>query len=743
MEPTPTPAAQPAPKLAIDKFSDGGIACLRFSGTVDEAFEGRKLAATVKAKTLVLDLGGVKKISSFGIREWVDFVKTVGDAVDDIVLVECAPKVVDQLNMVGNFAGKGRVFSFYGPYRCDYCDADARVLFQVDRDWESIKAMKPAQRPCATCGEPQYFDEDATTYFSYVVGQQPFELDAEVAAFLSAKLNYAVSEASRKLRVDKVIEGRSTYLRLAGDLDAGFPREKLAEGLEGLVIVDVAGLGRIEPAGAAEWRGFLQMVTPGCDALLLLGAPPTFLEKLTRPEDLGPKGQVVSFSIPYTCATCATTSLQAIDVEQHHDVLKLATPPEVRCADCKQPMTCAASEHLLAQLPGLPRPSVSADARKFIKDVRDRKPEKKKVATTVAEAAAQARGGSFSMALLAAVLVAALMGGAFLVWQSRRPDDAARSAGPGRLVARAADARPAWITGDTPLLSYCADAAEGGMSCVGVSSLAASREEAEEEAREAALEGVADGLAVRIKEPAWQRMTTLWAQARQARMTEFQQEPGSAKARRALRDARSRVAAALLATAGSAVPPAPAGAYWEEFDNGARQFLAFAQYELSGSAVKKLVDTYARTETVLGATVATVYPLIAWKFPKVEQGAVVLAVEPGPIQAMGVASPYVLLGVGVEENALKAVDGAAQFKEYAAADYARLEKQGGTLFVSVERGEDAPRTYELKVAPPAVAQPDRDRDRTKGASGGDDRKSVNNWDRFSGTKPGSVDDPTQ
>ena len=44
------------------------------------AFEGKKIARSVAGDTLVLDLGGVKKISSFGIREWVDFIATAGEA---------------------------------------------------------------------------------------------------------------------------------------------------------------------------------------------------------------------------------------------------------------------------------------------------------------------------------------------------------------------------------------------------------------------------------------------------------------------------------------------------------------------------------------------------------------------------------------------------------------------------------------------------------------------------------------
>lgn len=743
--PAGAPGAPPQ-KLAIDKFADGGIQCLRFSGTVDESFEGKKLAATIKCKTLVLDLADVKKISSFGIREWVDFIKTVGNSVEDIVLIECAPKVVDQLNMVGNFAGKGRVFSFYAPFRCDYCDTDARVMFQVDRDWEIIKSMKPAERACEKCGEPQYFDEDPSTYFSYIITQQPFELDGDVAAFLSSKLNYAVSEASRKLRIDKIIEGRSTYLKLAGDLDASFPREKLAEGLEGVVVLDVAGIGKIEPAGAAEWRGFLQMMTPASDSIYLLGVPPVFLEKLTRPEDLGPKAQVITFAIPYTCNTCSTTSLQPVDVEQHYDVLKFATPPETKCGDCKNPMVCAASEGLLSHLTTLPKPSITADTKKWIKDVRERKPEKKKVATTVAEAAATSRGGSFSVALLAAIVVAVLMVGGFFVYRATQ-DDKAKTQGLGKLTNKSADTRPAWASKDTPFAAFCNDATDGGMSCVGVSSVAPTQEDALDEAQEAAIEGIANAVAVRIDDPQWQRMAAIWAQTRQARMAEYEQDATSTKARRAVRDARKQVAALLRSGAGAAVPQAPTGKYWEEYENAdGKRYLYFVEFALSSSEVKRMVDLYKHTEEVLGVTVANVFPMVAWRYPAVAKGAVVLGVGQGDLNGIGLSSGYVVLEVG-DTTAMASINDALQFKETATGLFEKIKATGGPLQVRVLANSAEPTTYVKNIPAPKKVEPDGGGRNTGGNNSGGNRNTgggnFNVWDRYGGGNQGGRDDPTQ
>ncbi|HEX7836455.1 MAG TPA: hypothetical protein VF469_03280, partial [Kofleriaceae bacterium] len=333
-----------APKLVIEKFADGGVACIKFVGTIDEGFEGKKLGMTAAADTLVLDLGGVKKISSFGIREWVDFVTTAAKHARSLILIECTPKVIDQLNMVANFAGGGKVFSFYAPFRCDYCDTEHRVLLQVDRDHEAIKSLKLAERPCLSCKEAMYFDEDGGTYFSYLIGQERFELEPEVEAFLAQKLNYAVSDLNRKLRVDKVIEGRLTYLRLSGDLDGSFPRDKLAEGLEGTVIVDLGAIGKIEPVGAVAWRGFVQLVVAAAERVYLASAPPAFIEKLCTRDDLNPKVQLLTVLMPYTCAGCGTTSAHNVDVGAHYDVLKFATAPELRCQACKHAMQCHAGE---------------------------------------------------------------------------------------------------------------------------------------------------------------------------------------------------------------------------------------------------------------------------------------------------------------------------------------------------------------------------------------------------------------
>ncbi len=746
----PSQAALPADaphKLMVEKFADGAIACLKFTGTIDESFEGKKLGSTAAGDTLVLDLGGVKKISSFGIREWIDFVSTASKLVRSMILIECTPKVVDQLNMVANFAGGGRVFSFYAPFRCDYCDSEHRVLLQIDRDHETIKSMKLAERPCPTCKEGMYFDEDGATFFSYLIGQEKFELEPEVAGFLASKLNYAVSDLSRKLRVDKVIEGRITYLKLGGDLEKTFPRDKLAEGLEGTVIVDLSSIGRIEPAGAAEWRAFVKMIAPLVDQLYLASAPPAFLEKLGSLEDLGPKAQVLTLTLPYSCQSCGTTSAQTIEVAQHHEVLKFATGPELRCPQCKHAMQCVAAETLMTLLPGLPKPTAGSDVVKSVAILRERalqaqrerKPAARSSLVSATMPAVAPPRASLLVPVLAALLAVVLLAGGYLMYQRVTKVDAPKS-GLGEISSRSAETRPVWITTDGQGTATCTDTPDKGLSCVGVSSVSARRDDAEDEAADAALDAVANALAVRISDEPWKlAVIPIYKATRDAKLAAFDRDPSNTSARRDVREARNAVGRALRATGGGAVPAAPTGRYWEEYTGAdGKRYLAFAQVSLGATELAKLVDGYTRPTTALGATAVSLFPLVGWRYPKVEHGAILSKLGTGPLQDLGLAEQYVVVAVAGRD-----VIDASSFAKLAADEYAVLADKGGTLRLKVQANDGAPREFAATIKAKHVEPPDTGsgkppRNGSQTGSGG-----INVWDRYGGGKGSGRDDPTQ
>ena len=657
--------------------------------------------------------------------------------------------IVDQVGvryfswMVANFAGTGRVFSFYAPFKCDYCDSEHRVILQVDKDLETLKSMKLADRPCPSCKEAMYFDEDGATFFSYVLGQPRFELEPEVANFLASKLNYVVSDLNRKLRIDKLIDGTTTYLRLVGDLERSFPREKLAEGLEGTVIVDLISVGRIEPAGAAEWRGFVQMASPLVDNLFLANAPPAFLEKLASKEDLGAKAQVVTLTLPYSCNHCGTTQGQTIDVAEHYDVLKFATAPELRCTTCTQALQCVAGETLMSLLPALPKPTANAQLVKTIGMLRERAqvaPKRPSLKSTEQHPAqAPAQRASWVVPFLASLLAIVLVAGGYLAYQRFAKTGSTSAAG--KIVNRSAEARPAWIVADAPGTAACTDTPDKGISCVGISTLSARQDDADDESTDAAYEAVANAIAVRITDAKWKAaVPAIYASSRSAKLDNLDRAPDLTSARRDVREARHAVAVALRASGGSAVPATPTGRYWEELDGGSgKRYLSFAQITIGATELQKLVDGYTASGTALGATVVPAFPLVAWRYPKVERGAIVTALASGPMQQAGVAEGYVVLSISGRD----VMDGPS-FAKLATDEHAALAQHGGALRFKVQTPDPAPREFVSKVAAtaPETHEGSGKRPGKPGKPGTTSTGNVNVWDKYERPK-GSRDDPNQ
>jgi hypothetical protein len=694
-------------KLRIEKFSDGGITCLKLAGIIDEQFEGKKIAAGVKGGTLVLDLAEIDRISSFGIREWVDFITGISSKVTSLWFVECAPKVVDQFNMVANFGGNGSLVSFYAPYRCDYCDDDRRRLVQVAQEYQTLKAGKMPERTCESCGNPEYFDEDPLTFFSFLQTHPPSEVPPDVAAFLAARLNYAVADGARKLKIEKQIEGRATYVKLSGDLDSSFPREKLADGVEGDVMFDLSGVGKIDPAGAAEWRTLMTQIAGPTERILLVGCPAAFVERLTKTEDLGGKGLVLSFSMPYSCPTCKSTSAREIDVAAHWDVLKFATPPELKCNDCKGPVTCAASEALLAHLPSLPRPDVPEELKKQLKHFQDEALKKALAAKSPAAApgfvlptgtsAVGVRGGfSWTTVMVAVGIVIALAGGAIIAKTFANHNDA------GEKLEASQPTRPNWV--DQTFFRE-----SDRLLFVGHSTMVADKADGFAEAENGALEEVANQIGLSIREPMWiDEVRGQYDAFRQKAIGDLEKAMVSGdaaeveRARRAARDGRKRVAEALRRTGGALAPNERNDLYWEKLKtrDGLRYQVAI-RYAIPKANFEKLVESYAVPESAMGAKAVSYFPGLGWRY-EVTEGAVVVKV----------ANDSTLRFAGIQEGDLilagmdRVVHDARSWKRVLDEESAALAKTGGVLVLKVKRGDAPAIDTRLRIAQGGLASAD-------------------------------------
>src|SRR5687768_5908886 len=89
--------------FALEKSTLGQVTLLTLQGTLHNAFEGRRVAASLRTKNVVVSMRGVRRFASWGMTEWMDFLRINADR--DMYLVECSTYAVGQINLVTGLLG--------------------------------------------------------------------------------------------------------------------------------------------------------------------------------------------------------------------------------------------------------------------------------------------------------------------------------------------------------------------------------------------------------------------------------------------------------------------------------------------------------------------------------------------------------------------------------------------------------------------------------------------------------------
>jgi hypothetical protein len=117
-----------------------------------------------KPVLLTLDLGGIKRINSTGVREWINFMNALKKDGARIVFERCSVAIVQQLNMIANFAGGAEIQSIFAPYICPSCDAEESKLIDLRA---TPKPDLNAAVQCANCKETMEFDDLPESYLAF------------------------------------------------------------------------------------------------------------------------------------------------------------------------------------------------------------------------------------------------------------------------------------------------------------------------------------------------------------------------------------------------------------------------------------------------------------------------------------------------------------------------------------------------------------------------------------------------
>lgn len=157
-------------KLRITKTTKDGVVEVTLDGIIDEDSDLAPVFAEGEG-ALRVNFRGVQRINSCGVREWVNALKKGGSG-RTIEFVECSVAIVEQFNMIANFAGAGRIISFLAPYVCEDCDIEEEKLLLVGEHFPDPDDLVAPGFPCGNCGNPMEFDDDEDEYFQFIEMQQ-------------------------------------------------------------------------------------------------------------------------------------------------------------------------------------------------------------------------------------------------------------------------------------------------------------------------------------------------------------------------------------------------------------------------------------------------------------------------------------------------------------------------------------------------------------------------------------------
>lgn len=149
--------------LSWNFVQDGPEQRLVLEGSITEETDFAPLLEEIARETVRLDLGGVTRINSCGVREWMEFVSALNERGVSLVLERCSPLIVTQLNLISNFAGQsGAVRSIMAPYFCSQCDDEHLKYVELNGPIELEEST-----PCPGCGGEMEFDDLPEAYLSF------------------------------------------------------------------------------------------------------------------------------------------------------------------------------------------------------------------------------------------------------------------------------------------------------------------------------------------------------------------------------------------------------------------------------------------------------------------------------------------------------------------------------------------------------------------------------------------------
>ncbi len=310
----------------------GAVTVVRFKGKLNERFSGAELGRVLVGQA-IFDLSRVERVTSFGVREWLQMMQLAEPKLAGLYLVNCSEAAVNQLSMIKRFAGPGKVLSFQAPHSCRACGKTFAATVDVAAHSTVLSGLQLPSVSCPTCGKPAEFDDDARSYLAFGP-QHPGPLPPAVASALSHLVG---ARAVPEEAVEKTIEGAATRVRVRATLDGAIRWKRIFDGVEGELTVDLSESERHDDTGARQLALALGGLGEEVSRLSMEGAPRAVVEALGPA--LEHRLTVTSLAVEGQCPTCAAARHTILKREDVLKALAEGRAPWATCRKCNAQLT--------------------------------------------------------------------------------------------------------------------------------------------------------------------------------------------------------------------------------------------------------------------------------------------------------------------------------------------------------------------------------------------------------------------
>jgi anti-anti-sigma regulatory factor len=161
-----------------------GYTFVKLRGTIDEDNQLSALRRELASEVIILDLGEIDRINSYGVRDWVNWLGELRAAGHKVALIRCSTAIVAQANMVTNFCAGAAIVSFFAPYYNPAKDESCEKLLYVEDFLGAAELKAPAFYDDAT-GTALDFDDFEESYFAFIRSMDGAGVDERLQQFLA------------------------------------------------------------------------------------------------------------------------------------------------------------------------------------------------------------------------------------------------------------------------------------------------------------------------------------------------------------------------------------------------------------------------------------------------------------------------------------------------------------------------------------------------------------------------------